>query len=63
MKARAKLGSLPNLMDYKNLIKEQDFNRKLIKTKQMHPILEKINDPSMIERELEIYISRNIKAL
>lgn len=63
VKARAKLGNLPNLIDYKNLIEEQDFSRKFDKAKNMHPCLEKVKDPKDVEHELDLDLSHNIKSL
>lgn len=63
VKARAKLGNLPNLMDYKNLIDEQDFSRKFDKVKELHPSLRKIKDLDQVETELELEMSHTIKSL
>ncbi|MDD7305946.1 MAG: V-type ATPase subunit [Peptoniphilaceae bacterium] len=63
VKARAKLGNLPNLINYKNLIGEQDLYRKFDKVKQLHPSLQKIKDIDQVEHELDFEISRNIKSL
>jgi vacuolar-type H+-ATPase subunit C/Vma6 len=63
VKARAKLGNLPNLMDYKNLIEEQDFLRKFDRAKALHPSLKNIKDLDQVEADLDLDMNRNIKSL